>query len=79
MALILHQRQGPDPKKVGRAFVERDDGDLALATIPGFFGVGGGPSRAADPTASTSPRSHPGELTVPQEVVMSWAARLAQI
>ena len=45
----------PDERKVGRA-VSNDMVELGLATIPGFFGVGGGPGRAGR-TACTGWRS----------------------
>jgi hypothetical protein len=44
----------PDERKVGRAFSNAMI-ELGLATIPGFFGLGGGPS-AGRPTACTGRR-----------------------
>ncbi|MBW1884976.1 MAG: DUF1446 domain-containing protein, partial [Deltaproteobacteria bacterium] len=41
VAILRISVKDPDPKKVGRA-TSNAIGDLALATIPGFFGVGGG-------------------------------------
>jgi hypothetical protein len=57
----------PDEKKVGRAFSNAVT-ELALATIPGFFGVGGGPS-AGRPYGVYEPARVPAAL-VPQEVVV---------
>jgi hypothetical protein len=57
----------PDEKKVGRAFSNAVT-ELALATIPGFFGVGGGPS-AGRPFGVYEPARVPASA-VPQEVVM---------
>jgi hypothetical protein len=55
----------PDEKKVGRAFSNAVT-ELALATIPGFFGVGGGPS-AGRPFGVYEPALVPADA-VPQEV-----------
>jgi hypothetical protein len=57
----------PDDKKVGRAFSNAGI-ELALANIPGFFGVGGGPG-AGRPFGVMEPASIPAEI-VPQEVVV---------
>jgi hypothetical protein len=55
----------PDERKVGRA-VSNAVIELALASIPGFFGVGGGPS-AGKPYGVYRPALVPAEL-VPQRV-----------
>ena len=57
----------PDERKVGRA-VSNAMVELGLATIPGFFGVGGGP-REARPYGVYRPAVVPAEL-VPQHVVV---------
>jgi hypothetical protein len=57
----------PDEKKVGRAFSNAVT-ELGLSTIPGFFGVGGGPS-AGKPFGVYEPALVPANL-VPQEVVL---------
>jgi hypothetical protein len=57
----------PDEKKVGRAFSNAVT-ELGLSTIPGFFGVGGGPS-AGKPFGVYEPALVPADL-VPQEVVL---------
>lgn len=57
----------PDESKVGRAFSNAVT-ELGLATIPGFFGVGGGPS-AGRPFGVFEPALVPSEV-VPQEVVL---------
>jgi hypothetical protein len=57
----------PDERKVGRA-VSNARVELGLATIPGFFGVGGGP-REARPYGVYRPAVVPAEL-VPQHVVV---------
>jgi hypothetical protein len=56
----------PDPNKTGRAF-SNSVTELALATIPGFFGVGGGPT-AGRPFGVYEPARVPAH-SVPQEVV----------
>jgi hypothetical protein len=56
----------PDEKKVGRAFSNAVT-ELALATIPGFFGVGGGPGPGR-PFGVYEPARVPASA-VPQEVV----------
>ncbi len=57
----------PDEKKVGRAFSNAMT-ELALATIPGFFGVGGGPS-GGRPFGVYEPARVPASA-VPQQVVL---------
>jgi hypothetical protein len=57
----------PDERKVGRA-VSDAMVELGLATIPGFFGVSGGP-RGGRPYGVYRPAVVPAEL-VPQHVVM---------
>jgi hypothetical protein len=57
----------PDERKVGRA-VSNAMVELGLATIPGFFGVGGGP-REGRPYGVYRPAVVPAEL-VPQHVVV---------
>ncbi len=57
----------PDERKVGRAMSNAVT-ELALATIPGLFGVGGGPS-AGSPYGVFRPAVVPAEL-VPQHVVV---------
>ena len=57
----------PDEQKVGRTFSNAVT-ELALATIPGFFGIGGGPT-AGRPFGVYEPAAVPsGE--VPQEVLL---------
>ena len=67
VAILKISVKDPDPDKVGRAF-SNGIGDLALATIPGFFGVGGGPSNGR-PFGVYEPACIPSK-TVPQEVVV---------
>ena len=55
----------PDERKVGRAFSDAVI-DTALPSIPGMYGVGGGPS-AARPFGVYRPATHRREL-VPQYV-----------
>jgi hypothetical protein len=57
----------PDERKVGRAMSNAVI-ELGLATIPGFFGVSGGPS-AGSPYGVYRPAVVPAEL-VPQHVVV---------
>lgn len=57
----------PDERKVGRAFSNAMI-ELALSSIPGFFGLGGGPS-AGSPYGVYRPALVPAEL-VPQHVVI---------
>ncbi len=58
----------PDERKVGRP-VSSAMTEIALATIPGFFGVGGGGSGSARPYGVYRPAVVPAEL-VPQYVVV---------
>jgi hypothetical protein len=67
VAIFKISAKDPDEKKVGRAFSNAVI-ELALATIPGFFGVGGGPGPGR-PFGVYEPASVPAEV-VPQEVVM---------
>ena len=67
VAILKISVKDPDPEKVGRSF-SNGIGDLALATIPGFFGVGGGPSNGR-PFGVYEPACIPSE-TVPQDVVV---------
>lgn len=67
VAILKISVKDPDQNKVGRAF-SNGIGDLALATIPGFFGIGGGP-RNGRPFGVYEPACIPSE-TVPQEVVV---------
>ncbi len=57
----------PDEKKVGRAF-SNAVAELALASIPGYFAIGGGPS-AGRSFGVYEPARIPSRL-VPQEVVL---------
>ncbi len=57
----------PDEKKVGRGFSNAVT-ELGLATIPGFFGIGGGPA-AGRPFGVYEPATIPAAL-VPQEVTI---------
>jgi len=57
----------PDEKKVGRGFSNAVT-ELGLATIPGFFGVGGGPA-AGRPFGVYEPATIPAAI-VPQEVTI---------
>ena len=67
VAMLRITVKDPDDKKTGRAFANAMT-ELALATIPGFFGVGGGPA-AGGPFGVYEPACIPSD-TVPQEVVM---------
>jgi hypothetical protein len=67
VAILRISAKDPDEKKVGRAFSNAVI-ELALASIPGFFGVGGGPS-AGRPFGVYEPACVPAEV-VPQEVVV---------
>jgi len=62
----------PDERKVGRQIFDATV-ELALATIPGYFGVGGGGSEAR-PYGVYRPAVVPADL-VPQEVVVLGGAR----
>ncbi|MEN8183595.1 MAG: acyclic terpene utilization AtuA family protein [Myxococcota bacterium] len=66
-AILRISAKDPDEKKVGRAFSNAVI-ELALASIPGFFGVGGGPA-GGRPYGVYEPACVPAE-TVPQEVVL---------
>ncbi len=57
----------PDPNKSGRAFANAVT-ELALSTIPGFYGIGGGPS-AGQAFGVYEPAVVPAAV-VPQEVVL---------
>jgi hypothetical protein len=57
----------PDPNKSGRAFANAVT-ELALSTIPGFYGIGGGPS-AGQAFGVYEPAIVPAAV-VPQEVVL---------
>jgi hypothetical protein len=67
VAILRISVKDPDEKKVGRAFSNAVI-ELALASIPGFFGVGGGPS-AGRPFGVYEPACVPASV-VPQEVVL---------
>ena len=60
----------PDERKVGRAFTNAGT-EIALASIPGFFGLSGGP-RGGGSYGVYRPALIPSEL-VPQEVVVGTA------
>ncbi len=67
VAILKISVKDPDEKKVGRGFANAMT-ELALSTIPGFFGVGGGPA-SGRPFGVYEPARIPAEI-VPQEVVM---------
>ena len=67
VAILKISVKDPDPEKVGRAFSNAIT-ELGLATIPGFFGVGGGPGEGR-PFGVYEPACVPAEV-VPQEVVL---------
>ncbi len=67
VAILKISAKDPDEKKVGRAFSNAVI-ELGLASIPGFFGVGGGP-RAGRPFGVYEPALIPAE-DAPQEVVL---------
>ena len=67
VAMLRISVKDPDPKKVGRAFSNAMM-ELALATIPGFFGVGGGPGEGR-PFGVYEPATIPA-ATVPQQVAV---------
>ncbi len=67
VAILKISVKDPDEKKVGRAFSNAVI-ELALASIPGFFGVGGGPG-AGRPFGVYEPACVPADV-VPQEVVV---------
>ena len=66
VAILRISVKDPDDKKVGRSFANAVT-ELGLATIPGFFGVGGGPS-AGRPYGVYEPACIPADVA-PQEVV----------
>ena len=67
VAILKISVKDPDQKKVGRAFSNAVI-ELALASIPGFFGVGGGPGPGR-PYGFYQPARIASEA-VPQEVVV---------
>ncbi len=67
VAILKISAKDPDQNKVGRAFSNAVI-ELALASIPGFFGVGGGPGPGR-PFGVYEPALVPAE-TVSQEVVV---------
>jgi hypothetical protein len=67
VAILKVSAKAPDQNKVGRAFSNAVI-ELALASIPGFFGVGGGPGPGR-PFGVYVPASVPADI-VPQEVVL---------
>ena len=67
VAILRISVKDPDPAKVGRAFSNAMM-ELALATIPGFFGVGAGPGEGR-PFGVYEPARIPA-AEVPQEVVV---------
>jgi hypothetical protein len=67
VAMLRISVKDPDPAKVGRAFSNALI-ELALASIPGFFAVGGGPGEGR-PFGVYEPATIPA-ATVPQEVVL---------
>ncbi|UCE87106.1 MAG: DUF1446 domain-containing protein, partial [Deltaproteobacteria bacterium] len=71
VAILKISAKDPDPEKVGRAFSNAVI-ELALANIPGFFGVGGGPGPGR-PYGVMESACIPSEI-VPQEVVVLGAA-----
>ncbi len=67
VAILKISVKDRDQKKVGRAFSNAVI-ELALASIPGYFGVGGGPG-SGRPFGVYEPARIPSEI-VPQEVVI---------
>jgi hypothetical protein len=67
VAILKISAKDPDEKKVGRAFSNAVI-ELALASIPGFFSVGGGPG-SGRPFGVYEPACVPAEV-VPQQVVV---------
>jgi hypothetical protein len=65
VAILKISVKDPDPEKVGRAFSNAIT-ELGLATIPGFFGVGGGPGEGR-PFGVYEPACVPAAV-VPQHV-----------
>ena len=72
VAILKISVKDADEKKVGRAF-SNSITELGLATIPGFFGVGGGPG-AGRPFGVYEPACVPADL-VPQRVAVGSDAR----
>jgi hypothetical protein len=66
VAILKISVKDPDEKKVGRSFANAVT-ELGLATIPGFFGVGGGPA-SGRAYGVYEPACIPADV-VPQEVV----------
>jgi hypothetical protein len=67
VAILKISVKDPNPDKVGRAFSNAVT-ELGLATIPGFFGVGGGPGEGR-PFGVYEPACVPADVA-PQQVVM---------
>jgi hypothetical protein len=67
VAILKISVKDPDAEKVGRAFSNAVT-ELGLATIPGFFGVGGGPGEGR-PFGVYEPACVPAAVA-PQEVVI---------
>jgi acyclic terpene utilization AtuA family protein len=67
VAILKISVKDPNPDKVGRAFSNAVT-ELGLATIPGFFGVGGGPGEGR-PFGVYEPACVPASV-VPQQVVI---------
>ena len=72
VAILRISVKDPDQNKVGRSFSNAVT-ELALATIPGFFGVGGGPA-GGRPFGVYEPACIPADA-VPQEVVQLGGGR----
>jgi hypothetical protein len=73
VAILKISVKDPDEKKVGRAFSNAVT-ELGLSTIPGFFGVGGGP-RGGRPFGVYEPARIPA-ARVPQQVVLLGGERI---
>jgi hypothetical protein len=73
VAILKISAKDPDEKKVGRAFSNAVI-ELALASIPGFFGVGGGPG-AGRPFGVYEPACVPAEVVPQQMVLLGGATR----
>jgi hypothetical protein len=73
VAILKISAKDPDEKKVGRAFSNAVI-ELALASIPGFFGVGGGPG-SGRPFGVYEPACVPAEVVPQQVVVMGGGTR----
>ena len=67
VAILRISVKDPDQEKCGRLFNDAMT-ELALATIPGFFGIGGG-SRSGGPFGVYEPACVPSDA-VPQQVVV---------